>query len=235
MGGKKKSKKTKGFTIAGEQVFAPRLSVSEDQAFKKIAAIGRIAADVIAEDYPELSGIFSSVNKRGAVAKGTLGFFLQHFKGKHRRLDIVEGMAKAIMLPGPKEEEITSPLCHMLGAAIWLLDYIKNNGLEEDLYALLPEKPDEDIKWNLPVMTDLVHSEDEILGVLALIEHRKGDQRQAFKKLCALVDQETIGSLKKSSGTRCWITWIDTWKSVLASHHLAHLSYLSTRMACGFQ
>lgn len=198
MGGKKKTNKTKGFTIAGEQAFAPRLSVPEEQMFKKIAARRRFAAELIAENNFDLNGLVSSMIKRESIAKGTMGYFLQQFEGKYQRMDIVEGIAKAVLVPGPNGDEFTSSIFYLIGVAIWFLDYIKNSGLEGNLYAILPEEFDESIEWNMPVMADLMHSNDEILGVMTLIRNRKKEQRLAFKELCGLVDQETVDGLKKT-------------------------------------
>ena len=198
MSGKKKSGKAKVWTIAGEQVYPARLSVSEEQTYKKIVTRRRNSLEWLLGSSPELTGALSAISKRETVAKGTMGFFLRQFEGKFQRIDIVEQMTRVLMLPEEKEGRVSSYIFYIIGAAMWFLDYVKSHELEEDLYPLLPEEPDEHIELNMPVMMDFAHSNDEIMGVMTLIRNRNKEHRRAFKKLCALVDSETVANLQKT-------------------------------------
>lgn len=109
----------------------------------------------------------------------------------------MKALATAATLPAPSAEHLGASPVFLLGAALWLLDYVKHQELEEKFYPLLPEKLDEEIDFATPSVDDLNHSRDEILGVMSVLMDRKGGSRQAFRKLWGLVDKETAGTLKE--------------------------------------
>jgi len=84
----------------------------------------------------------------------------------------------------------------MLGAALWLLDYIKSHELEEQFYPLLPDELDEEIDLVVPTVDDFNHTRDEMLGLMTVFMNRKGTSCQAFRKIWGLVDKETAGRIK---------------------------------------
>ena len=73
------------------------------------------------------------------AARASLGFFFRYFDGMYRREDIVEALAKAVALPAPTANHCNSSCCYMLGAALWFLDYVKQEELWEELIPLLPQ------------------------------------------------------------------------------------------------
>lgn len=197
MSGKKKVKNQRGWVLAGETIYPPILSPSEEQSFKKVSAQMKDAAICLREDGLLMPGAMSSMKKNEAVARAAMGFFFQYFDDKYQRADIVEAMAKAFLLPGGSMEYLVSAPQYMLCAVFWFLDYIENRGLEKRLQALIPAaEPDKTLEWEFFDVDDITHSKNEIWGVLTVIQKRNQDQRQAFKNLLALVDSETVAKLK---------------------------------------
>ena len=111
----------------------------------------------------------------------------------NQRVDIVKALATAATLPSPSAEHLGTSPCFLLGAALWLLDYVKDHDLEDKFYPLLPDELDDEIGFVTPTVDDLRHTLDEMLGVIAVFMKRKTSSRQAFRKLWGLVDKETAG------------------------------------------
>ncbi len=100
---------------------------------------------------------------------------------------IEEDWAFVNALPFPSYDEQEDDLNLILGAAIWMLDHIKQNGRIRDAAALLPRDDDSLQEVNMVTMYDPVHSEDVIMGMVCAIENRNADcelpgQKRAQRK-----------------------------------------------------
>ena len=69
------------------------------------------------------------------------------------------------------EEEYKAGL---LGAAIWMLDVIRYRGAIQEITELLPDQVDP-VKVGMPDIWDPCHSEEILLGMLAVIQNRNAD------------------------------------------------------------
>lgn len=195
MGGKKKAASTKSWTLAGEPVYFSALSPAEERIFTETVSHFREIASQMREDFDRFSGAVAAARTGRQASRASIGFFCKYFEGKYQRTDIVKALATAATLPAPSAEHLGKSPIFILGAALWLLDYVKRQELEEQFYPLLPEKLDEEVDFETPDVDDLDHSRDEILGVMSVLLNRK-DSRQAFRKVWGLVDKETAGKLK---------------------------------------
>lgn len=148
------------------------------------------------KDFDRYSGAVSAARAGQQAARVSVGFFCKYFEGKYQRVDIVKALATAATLPAPSAEHLSTSSIFMLGATLWLLDYVKRQELENQFYPLLPEKLDEEIDFETPSVDDFNHSRDEILGVMSVFMNRKSGSRQAFRKIWGLVDKETAGKIK---------------------------------------
>lgn len=196
MGGKKKAAPTKTWSLAGEPVYSSAPPPSEERVFKETASHYREIAAQMREDFDRYSGAVSAARAGQQAARASLGFFCKYFEGKYQRIDIVKALATAATLPAPSAEHLSTSSIFMLGAALWLLDYVKRQDLEDQFYPLLPEELDEEIDFETPCVDDLNHSRDEILGVMSVFMNRKSGSRQTFRKIWGLVDKETAGKAK---------------------------------------
>lgn len=129
------------------------------------------------------------------AARASLGFFFQYFDGKHRREDIVKALAKAATMPAVSH---CSSCIYLLGAALWLLDYVEQEDLWEELFPLLPQELDDEADLETPMVDDLMHSRRLMVELMAVFMGRKGKHRQAFRKLWGLIDSQTTRELKET-------------------------------------
>ena len=196
MGGNKKRGSAKSWALAGEPVYSTPLSPTEERAFKESVSSLRSSAARIREDSPIFSQNISAMKQGAQAARASLGYFFKYFDGKYRRTDIVEALAKAAALPGPVVSLCNSSCGYMLGAALWLLDYARQRNLWHKLVPLLPAELSEETDYMTPAVDDLMYSRDDMLGVMTVFIGRKKDQRQAFRKIWNLVDNETAVKLK---------------------------------------
>lgn len=196
MGGKKKVAPAGIWTLAGEPVYSSALAPAEERVFKETVSHFREVASRMREDSDRFSRAMSAAREGEQAARASVGFFLKHFEGKYQRIDVVKALATASMLPAPSAERFGTSPSFMLGAVLWLLDYVKRQELEEEFYPLLPEEVDEEIDFATPDVDDLNHSRDEILGVMSVFMNRKGNGRKAFRRVWGLVDKETAREIK---------------------------------------
>lgn len=197
MGRKKKAASAKSWTLAGEPVYSSPLAPPEERVFKEAISSLRSAAIQMREVSPRFSQ-GGAMKKGEQAARASLGYFFKYFDGKYRREDIAEALAKAAALPGPVADHCNSSCCYMLGAALWLLDYVEREELWDELVPLLPPELDDEIDFATPAVDDLAYPRDHMLGLMAVFMERKGKQRQVFRKIWSLVDPETAGGLKNA-------------------------------------
>ena len=69
------------------------------------------------------------------------------------------------------EEEYKAGL---LGAAIWMLDVIRDRGTIQEIAELLPDQVDP-VEVGMPEIWDPCHSEEMLLGMLSVIQNRNAD------------------------------------------------------------
>ena len=69
------------------------------------------------------------------------------------------------------EEEFKAGL---LGAAIWILDVIRDRGAIQEIAELLPDQVDP-VELGMPDVWDPCHSEEMLLGMLSIIQNRNAD------------------------------------------------------------
>lgn len=78
-------------------------------------------------------------------------------------------------IPAPAydlEEELT---CTLLGAAIWMLDQIRDNKKIREIVPLFPKDPEQLNSTGMPQIWDLSHSEEMLMGMLYLLQNRNAD------------------------------------------------------------
>ena len=184
--------------MAGEPVYPTPLAPAEERIFKESIASLRFAALQMREGSPRSSQSSGAMRQGEHAARASLGFFFRYFDEKYRREDIVEALAKAVALPAPTANHCNSSCCYMLGAALWLLDYVKQEELWEELIPLLPPELDDEIDFATPAVDDLNYSRDHMLGLMTVFMERKGKQRQTFRKIWGLIDRETSVNLKSA-------------------------------------
>lgn len=197
MGGKNKPITAKTWTLAGEPIYSIPWTPSEERVFKETASHFREVAFQMSEELDRYSGAGAVIRAGERAARASAGFFFKHFEKKYQRMDVIKALATAATLPAPSSEHLGTSPTFMLGAALWLLDYVERNGLWDKFIPLLPPELDEEIDFTTPAVDDLAYSRDHMLGIMTVFMERKGAQRQEFRKICGLIDKDTAGTLKQ--------------------------------------
>ena len=101
-------------------------------------------------------------------------------------------IANAIPAPAyDLEEELATTL---LGAAIWMLDQIRDNQKIREIVPLFPKDPELLSGTGMPQIYDLSHSEEMLMGMLYLLQNRNADctglpAKQQKKDTSHLIDR----------------------------------------------
>lgn len=96
---------------------------------------------------------------------------VQRYKAKYSEKTIKEGFAKISSLPVISYEDLEIHSYILLGAAIWILDKLKQHGKLNLACKILPPAAEE---LNMPNMYDSVHSFDMIASMLTVLQERYG-------------------------------------------------------------
>ena len=134
---------------------------------------------------PESDKFFESMDYDHARMKRRMDATLRSMEELHQRVSstytdlpagftVAECWAESNAIPSSAydiEEEFKSGT---LGAAIWILDQIKDNGKLYELAQLLPSDADPH-DLGMPEIWDPCHSTDVLAGMLHLIQYRNGD------------------------------------------------------------
>lgn len=194
MAGRKKG--SINWQIAGEPVYPIALSPANERLFSEKFSFYQEFRDYITQsDYVAPQ---SAMKTRESAARSAIGFLCREFGENYRQDEIIEATATAACLPFLVAEKIAESLSFLLGAALWLLDYAASQDLEDEFLSLLPDEPDEDIMFQIPLADDFTHSPDDILRLMTVLCNRNTTGRSAFRKLLRLIDKETASGLRNT-------------------------------------
>jgi len=110
----------------------------------------------------------------------------------------MDALATAVCLPTTLSEEMADVPSFLLGAALWILDYVTAQELLDEFDALLPPEPDDEIIFRVPAVDDFTHSWSDILRLMSVLYGRKGGHRKAFRSILSLIDKDTAAQLRSS-------------------------------------
>lgn len=196
MGNKKKTGRSKTWKLAGEPVYPSALSSEEEHLFAGIFFWNEMFS--IDNDSPLFEVPASLMKTRESAARACLEYFCRQFSEQYRRETIVEALATAVSLPTSLTEGMPDMPSFLLGAALWILDYITDQELEGEFSPLLPAEPDDEIIFRVPAVDDFTHSWADILRLMSVLYGRKGKHRKAFRSVLSLIDKETAARLRDS-------------------------------------
>lgn len=195
MGNKKKSSRAKTWKLAGEPVYPSMLSLTEERLFADIFFWN----EMFSIDAPAIFEVPASLMKtRESAARACVEYFCRQFSENFHRDTIVETLATAVSLPTTLTEGMPDVSSFLLGAALWILDYMTAQELEDQFSALLPAEPDDEVIFRVPSVDDFIHSWSDILRLMSVFSGRKGKHRKAFRSILSLIDKETATQLRGS-------------------------------------
>ncbi len=195
---KKTTSSGKQWRFAGEAAVEEALSPAEERIFTEIISVYR-DFPVIDERYPV--GLSAAETRaREAAARAAIPFFLRRFEKSYQREEILSALATAVSLPIRFSEWFLNSDSALTGAAFWLLDYIEQQDLYDELYQLLPDLNAaalEEMERRIPPASDLSHSRQTLLRTAyVLTEREKSGMKKLCRKLLGMIDKKEAARLK---------------------------------------
>ena len=165
-----------------------------DILFKeRIKLIRRLKGDDFCEADSDCGEETIKRRKQALIAKSPE--FCRRFKAKYPNLSIADEL---LCLNAPSAAltytELNSAVHVETAAALWLLDYLIDNDRLDDALPYLPESRRELDSVRCPNISDSVHNDDMIKGMLYVIRNRDKD-RNSFDAVMRLIDSETVGDI----------------------------------------
>ena len=187
---------TRKMKLAGEQIKPIKLLSDEERAFQDSRRYNYYAAK---SDMGPCYGVAESkIDEWEQAARASVPFFCTFFGERYQRREIVEALATASMIPSKITEGFADSQDVLLGAALWLLDYINENDLQESFMPFLPAEVEDGFEEAFPVFDDLFHGSDLVLRLLKVLINRKKSFRQQFDGIMKLVKQDIAKELRYS-------------------------------------
>lgn len=196
MAGKKKTVERKTWHLAGEPVYPIQLSTADDNAFSEKFSFQREITPPGPDSMLQVSS--STMKIRESAARASLGFLCRRFEGKYQRFEIMDAVSTAASLHVCITERCARSTEFLLGAALWLLDYIDRRRLDDQFLPLLPKRVDSGLIFQLPMVDDFSHSSDDVLRLMTALCGRSGTEKTAFRNILRLIDKETVAALRET-------------------------------------
>ena len=194
---KKKRSLPKQWKIAGESLPTSRLSPSENAIFEEAFDTYRgLVTKGHGTSSPRFLVPAEELKTRRSAALSMTEFLCDRYRDTFDRETVLRVLSIAAALPGSTADWYADSPGFLLGAALWLLDYLEDNCWEEDHFDLLPECHADELESRLPSVNDLNHSRSDILGLVTVLLGRKKEQRRSYRLLLDMVDVETVSELK---------------------------------------
>lgn len=172
-----------------KQIFRKNLSEAKAVQKKKDFDI-QIAFDMVEPYY----------SRRQKAVVRMMPEVIKRYGGKYPELTVEKSFAKISSLPVVSYEDLEDHSYLLLGAAIWILDRLKQYGTLQQACQFLPPAAE---SLNMPNMYDSVHSLDLIASMLTVLQERYGKNSRVivphtnsrgkddvFHKILDLIPQE---------------------------------------------
>jgi len=191
---KKKAGAGKAWRFAGEPVSPVALPPAVESAFSERFLFER---DLRSHDPDSLLYVSAAaMRNRERAARASLGLLYEQSGGRYSMEEIADAVSTAASLPVSITERCAKSNAFLLGAALWLLDYFNDSDLSDQFEALLPERPESGMVFQVPLLDDLLHFPDDILRTMTVLCNREGELRDAFSGILQLIDKETASTLR---------------------------------------
>ena len=138
----------------------------------------------------------SSGKRHETAARAVLGYLCDHFSGRYSRATVAHNLFEAAAIPVATTARYTGDPSFLLGAAIWLLDYMEHHDRRTAFFAALPPSPPNDLWDIIPYVGDFSHSDEDILRVTAVLMGREKLFRKEYRAILELVDRDCVAELK---------------------------------------
>ncbi len=192
---KKKAAPDRIWKLAGEPLPTPALTAEEREEIEyDFSVYRRFRAG---DDHGIQCVSPAAARLHESAAKAVASFLCQRYAGRFERQTVIKVVSASVSVPAAWIERTASQPDFLMGAALWLLDYLEDACDDPDEYlALLPAEPSEELDYYLPFAEDLAHSQEAILRMVTLLEGREKTYRREFRALLGLIDPDTEDRLR---------------------------------------
>ena len=198
---KKKAIPSKMWKIAGEPVRSRPLSAAEQELLADeffIYNCGPRPSGYGPQDWATPA----ATRRHQSAAQAVASFLCELYADRYERETVVEMVSSVAAIPAALAARMARRQAFLLGAALWLLDYLDEHCADADEYlSLLPPEPDEALEYDMPLSGDLIHSWDIINRTVTLLCGREKEYRREFRALLALIDKRDAKVLRQQFKT----------------------------------
>lgn len=165
---KKKAAPNKTWKLAGEPIYCSVLTSAERE---EIAGDFALYRKYRSGEEPSVQCVTPAVARvHESAAQVVAGFLCQHYAGRFEREDVLRVTSASASVPMAWTERIASHPAFLMGAALWLLDYLGDACEDEGEYLdLLPPESDPELEFCMPCVGDLEHPQETIMRMATVL------------------------------------------------------------------
>ena len=194
---KKKASSSKTWKLAGEPIYSTPLSSAERENIEEEFWVYKRLRGCDSRGIPNVTPAESRVHE--SAVQAVAGVLCQHYEGRFQRSTVIKVISATAAIPANLPKRTADRLDFLMGAALWLLDYLEDACDDPDEYLdLLPQEPKEELEYYMPCAEDLIHDQDTILRMLTVLKGREKTYRKAFRALLDLIDPDTAAELREA-------------------------------------
>lgn len=192
---KKRSTQYRTWKLAGEPLRYPSLSAAEQKQIKQEFLTYQ---PILGSDFYGVTCVSQDQARlHESAAQAVAALLCVHYEGRFEREDVIKAVAATAALPGDLVTGNSRKPSFLLGAALWMLDYLDDACEDPDDYlTLLPEEIDEEVNSLLPLAEDLNHSWKTITRMVMVLYGRRKTYRKEFRTLLGLIEKEERQALR---------------------------------------
>ncbi len=182
---------------AGEPIHGSAMSDEENRLIEAEFSAFRDARSSKARRMPRVTPAMARTHQ--SAAQAILPYLFQYYDGRFERSTVIKVVSTTAAVPDDLPGHIARQSEFLMGAALWLLDYLEDACDDPDEYLdLLPVGPSEDLEYDMHCADDLLHDRTTILRIATLLDERGNACRRQFRRLLDLIDDETAARLRQS-------------------------------------
>lgn len=191
---KKKAAPNKMWKLAGESLHSAPLMVLERDMVEADFFVYKKFRGGETGGLPNVTPAMARVHE--SAVQAVAGFLCQHYAGRFKRETVIRVVSTTAAVPADLPGRTACRPEFLMGAALWLLDYLEDACDDPDEYLDLLPEPNEELDYYMPCAEDLIHSQETILRMATVLEGREKTYRKQFRSLLGLIDSETAAKLR---------------------------------------
>lgn len=194
---KKKAGSNKTWKLAGEPIYSAPLTSAEREKIEEEFWVYKHLRGRDSGGMPTVTPAEARTHE--SAVQAVAGVLCQHYEGRFQRSTVIKVISATAAVPANLPKRTADRLEFLMGAALWLLDYLEDACDDPDEYLdLLPQEPKEELEYYMPCAEDLIHDQDTILRMVTVLEGREKPYRREFRALLDLIDPDTAAKLREA-------------------------------------